>query len=168
MGLLRRRSYLVKFLIKGLILVGAVWLTILFLLYTEQRTNSIETNEVIVESPVNSGLVKERVIENINNFFTVQVPSEKRTRDNRLKNKIENSGVEVGDGVLAPPRDLAEEEMMAKGQYGEMGRPVHLPANLTGDIKKLVDEGWTKNAFNQYVSDLISVHRKLPDPRDPW
>lgn len=168
MGLLRRRSYLVKFLIKGLILVGAVWLTILFLLYTEQRTNSIETNEVIMESPVNSGLVKEKVIENINNFFTVQVPSEKRTRDNRLKSKIDNSGVEVGDGVLAPPRDLAEEEMIAKGQYGEMGRPVHLPTNLTGDIKKLVDEGWTKNAFNQYVSDLISVHRKLPDPRDPW
>lgn len=168
MGLLRRRSTLVKFLIKGLILVGAIWLTILFLLYTEQRTNLIDSREVLVESPINAGLLKDAGIDAINNFFTVQVPLEKRTRDNRLKSKIENSAVELGAGVLVPPRDLAEEDMVAKGEYGEMGRPVHLPANLTGEIKKLVDEGWSKNAFNQYVSDLISVHRKLPDPRDQW
>lgn len=168
MGILRRRSTLVKFVIKGLFLVGAIWLTILFLLYTEQRTNMVDNQEVLVESPISGGLVKERGMDIINNFFTVQVPLEKRTRDNRLKSKIEHSAVEVGDGVLVPPRDLAEEDMVAKGEYGEMGKPVHLPANLTGQIKKLVDEGWSKNAFNQYVSDLISVHRKLPDPRDPW
>ncbi|KAL0268524.1 UNVERIFIED_CONTAM: hypothetical protein PYX00_010436 [Menopon gallinae] len=168
MGLLRRRSALVKFILKGMVLVGVIWVTILFLLYSEQRVNSIDGNEIIVDSPINSGLVREKVIGNINNFFTVQVPSEKRTRDNRLKNKIDNSLLEVGDGVLVPPRDLAEEEMMAKGQYGEMGRPIHLPANLTGEMKRLVDEGWAKNAFNQYVSDLISVHRQLPDPRDAW
>jgi polypeptide N-acetylgalactosaminyltransferase len=27
------------------------------------------------------------------------------------------------------------------------------------------EEGWQKNAFNQYVSDLISLHRSLPDLR---
>uniref|UniRef100_A0A146LKK0 Polypeptide N-acetylgalactosaminyltransferase n=1 Tax=Lygus hesperus TaxID=30085 RepID=A0A146LKK0_LYGHE len=52
--------------------------------------------------------------------------------------------------------------------YGENGKPVVLPTNITTEIKKLVDEGWQKNAFNQYVSDLISVHRNLPDPRDKW
>lgn len=49
---------------------------------------------------------------------------------------------------------------------GEMGKPVVLPKNLTADVKKLVDDGWLKNAFNQYVSDMISVRRSLPDPRD--
>lgn len=52
--------------------------------------------------------------------------------------------------------------------YGEMGEAVVLPANLTSEIQALVDKGWKDNAFNQYVSDLISVHRSLPDTRDPW
>nr|XP_024216990.1 putative polypeptide N-acetylgalactosaminyltransferase 9 isoform X1 [Halyomorpha halys] len=52
--------------------------------------------------------------------------------------------------------------------YGEEGKPVVLASNISADVKKLVDEGWEKNAFNQYVSDLISLHRSLPDPRDPW
>jgi len=107
-------------------------------------------------------------VENIHHFFTVQVPQELRTRENKLQNKIDSSGLELGAGVLAPPRDLVAEDMAAKGQQGELGRPVTLPPNMTAEVKKLVDEGWTKNAFNQYVSDLISVHRSLPDPRDQW
>jgi polypeptide N-acetylgalactosaminyltransferase len=35
-------------------------------------------------------------------------------------------------------------------------------------VKALIDEGWKNNAFNQYASDLISLHRSLPDPRDEW
>lgn len=68
-------------------------------------------------------------------------------------------GPENGGGVLAPPKGPEELDASKKEElYGEMGRPVVL-GNLTADVKKLVDEGWTKNAFNQYVSDLISVHR---------
>ena len=64
--------------------------------------------------------------------------------------------------MLAAPR---EQDIAAPG---ELGRPVILPTNLTTEIKKLVDDGWLNNAFNQYASDLISVHRTLPDPRDQW
>ncbi|XP_042221313.1 putative polypeptide N-acetylgalactosaminyltransferase 9, partial [Homarus americanus] len=46
--------------------------------------------------------------------------------------------------------------------------PVALPKDLDPEVKKKVDEGWKNNAFNQYVSDMISVHRTLPDPRDEW
>ena len=50
---------------------------------------------------------------------------------------------------------------------GAMGRAVKID-NPEPAVKKLIDEGWQKNAFNQYVSDMISVHRTLPDPRDEW
>ena len=49
-----------------------------------------------------------------------------------------------------------------------MGRAVNLGKNLDPDVKKQVDKGWQDNAFNQYVSDMISLHRELPDPRDQW
>lgn len=65
-------------------------------------------------------------------------------------------------GVLIPPVDNSPDAP------GEMGRPVVLPTNMSIEMKKIVDDGWQKNAFNQYSSDLISVHRTLPDPRDSW
>lgn len=69
--------------------------------------------------------------------------------------------VDDGKGVLSAPG-------VVEDAPGEMGKPVILPTNLTAEMKKTVDEGWTNNAFNQYASDLISVHRSLPDPRDAW
>lgn len=49
---------------------------------------------------------------------------------------------------------------------GELGRPVLLK-NLTKEQQQLVNVGWENNAFNQYVSDIISLNRTLPDVRDP-
>lgn len=51
---------------------------------------------------------------------------------------------------------------------GELGKAVYLPTNMTDDMKKAVNEGWENNKFNQYVSDMISVQRSLPDLRDDW
>ncbi|XP_053659473.1 putative polypeptide N-acetylgalactosaminyltransferase 9 [Anopheles marshallii] len=70
----------------------------------------------------------------------------------------DHGGGLVLPGVIAPPSDGP----------GELGKPVVLPKELSPDVKKLVDEGWTKNAFNQYVADMISIRRTLPDPRDAW
>ena len=61
-------------------------------------------------------------------------------------------------GVLLPPQ--------AASGPGEDGKPVVLPKTLTAEKQKLVDKGWKDNAFNQYVSDMISPHRTLPDVRD--
>jgi len=69
-----------------------------------------------------------------------------------------SDGEEMELGVLVPPNDT---------KPGEMGKPFK-PTNMTETQKKLAGEGWKKNAFNQFVSDMISVRRTLPDPRDEW
>ena len=47
---------------------------------------------------------------------------------------------------------------------GEMGQPVRL-GEVDAETKRKVDQGWQDHAFNQYVSDLISVNRTLVDQR---
>ncbi|KHJ85574.1 hypothetical protein OESDEN_14695, partial [Oesophagostomum dentatum] len=52
-------------------------------------------------------------------------------------------------------------------QEGENGRAVKIDKNqLTPEQKKLYEVGFDKYAFNKYASDLISIHRKLPDVAD--
>ena len=51
---------------------------------------------------------------------------------------------------------------------GEMGAAVKIDREqLTEEQKRVYDKGWQNNAFNEYVSDKISLHRTLPDPRLP-
>ncbi|EPB78280.1 ricin-type beta-trefoil lectin domain protein [Ancylostoma ceylanicum] len=48
-------------------------------------------------------------------------------------------------------------------QEGEGGKAVIIDVNkLSHDQKKLYETGYKNNEFNQYTSDLISVHRALP------
>lgn len=50
---------------------------------------------------------------------------------------------------------------------GELGKAVNIKKeDLTPEERKRFDEGFQNNAFNEYASKLISVHRQLPDIRD--
>ncbi|XP_054740666.1 putative polypeptide N-acetylgalactosaminyltransferase 9 isoform X2 [Anastrepha obliqua] len=105
--------------------------------------------------------------ESVQNNVVVAQPNEKVYRGKLIAgNKLSSSGgkrngEDLDKGVLIAPSP-------SKDAPGEMGKPVVLPTNMTEEMKKAVDDGWTKNAFNQYVSDMISVHRSLPDTRDAW
>jgi len=118
-----------------------------FFLYIWQSTSSISTAMVGFDYCQNFGLI-------IYLFKFSVVESENANEVDGERKK------DSGEGVLPLPN--------GNGKYGEMGKPVVLPSNMSAGMKKLVDEGWQKNAFNQYVSDLISVRRTLPDPRDDW
>jgi len=50
---------------------------------------------------------------------------------------------------------------------GENGVAVNIvKEKLSPDNRTIFDTGWQKNAFNQFASDMISLHRSLPDIRD--
>ncbi|KAK3908178.1 Putative polypeptide N-acetylgalactosaminyltransferase 9 [Frankliniella fusca] len=162
---LPRRSLVLKLAV----LLAAVWLTVAFLLSAEQRADTLNGG-ADVSSLELGGLAMD------GNFLSDDVPAAQAFVASRTHRRESPAapprgapdGPENGGGVLAPPKGPEELDASKKEElYGEMGKPVVL-GNLTADVKKLVDEGWAKNAFNQYVSDLISVHRKLPDPRDHW
>lgn len=153
MGFPRRRSLWLKVAV----LATAVWVTVCFLLYTEDRAAA-------VQGLAPSGVAMPQQAAAANGFVPPAAPFRKETSGNIFSNKakLNQAGPEQGGGVLAVPRDP---DAVAAG---EMGRPVILPTNMSTQTKKLVDDGWLNNAFNQYASDLISVHRSLPDPRDQW
>lgn len=51
---------------------------------------------------------------------------------------------------------------------GEGGKAVIIDKEkLSPEERKKYDDGWQNNAFNQYASDMISLHRSLDDVRDP-
>lgn len=174
---LRRRSGLLKVVF----LICTVWLTVAFLLFAEQRNSSLGTgssgtgNNLIDNSnlgyqnrdglsnnvPKPAALVGDKHIGGDKNVIGGDKISDKKD-----KKKEDGGAPESGEGgVLVPPNKNVNEAPL----FGEMGKPVVLPTtNISPEVKKLIDEGWQKNAFNQYVSDLISLHRKLPDPRDEW
>ena len=50
---------------------------------------------------------------------------------------------------------------------GELGKPVVL-GNVSSQIQELIKKGWAQHEFNEFVSDLVSVRRSLPDPREEY
>ncbi|VDO91023.1 unnamed protein product [Haemonchus placei] len=52
-------------------------------------------------------------------------------------------------------------------QAGEKGASVNVDKNkLSPEDNKKYDLGFQNNAFNQYASDMISIHRTLPEILD--
>ncbi|XP_071158483.1 polypeptide N-acetylgalactosaminyltransferase 5-like isoform X2 [Mytilus edulis] len=50
---------------------------------------------------------------------------------------------------------------------GEQGKAVDIDKDkLSPEERKKYDDGWQRNAFNEYASNMISLHRSLPDVRD--
>jgi len=50
---------------------------------------------------------------------------------------------------------------------GENGEAVYIEKEkLSPENRTKFDNGWQNNAFNQFASDMISLHRSLPDIRD--
>ncbi|XP_052860864.1 putative polypeptide N-acetylgalactosaminyltransferase 9 [Anopheles cruzii] len=64
--------------------------------------------------------------------------------------------------------DQSATEYDPDGAPGDMGLPVVLPSDLSPKVQAKVQRGWAEQGLNVYVSDMISLRRRLPDVRDPW
>ncbi|XP_069111075.1 LOW QUALITY PROTEIN: polypeptide N-acetylgalactosaminyltransferase 5-like [Argopecten irradians] len=87
---------------------------------------------------------------------------------NRRGEIKENSeqGIPKRDGDLGHQKEI-NEDLKPSGP-GELGEAVNIDVkSLTPEEKKRYDKGWKNNAFNEYVSDMISLDRTIEDTRDP-
>lgn len=67
----------------------------------------------------------------------------------------------IQDKIFPPPFNIFE-------NIGEYSIPVKFPDNLPPNLQEIVNEGWKNHSFNMYLSDLISLERKLPDYRSEY
>lgn len=78
--------------------------------------------------------------------------------------KIQQEGVER---EIPPEYDVSAKFQNDPSAPGERGEGVIIDKDsLPPEERAKYDEGWQNNAFNQYVSDKISLHRSLKDVRD--
>lgn len=63
-----------------------------------------------------------------------------------------------------PPEVLNK---LAFSSRGENGQGVYIP-NASPEIQQKIDAGWSAHQFNEFVSDIISPNRSVPDPRSQY
>jgi hypothetical protein len=157
----RRRA-----LIKYLFLIPALWLgaIIIFSLRTDSLFPSQNDMQIhVVDKTVAPSLV-DRLIGALPFKYNADNdhPPEERLKAREQARKM-NAQVQV-----VAPEMKNEHNDPKTGGPGEMGNPVRIDKDkLSKEERKKYDDGWTNNAFNQYVSDMISLRRSLADIRDP-
>lgn len=179
--LIKKRS-----LVKLLIAVPIVWIVVLFMFSLTDTTGSNNAAANVLSDESSDKL---RRLEAQNNRLIAEAAArhEKERRmqieldEEKNKQQQENNKVEDDDHP-EEERRKAEEQLKNPGgpiqvhapieknpnAPGELGKPVIIDKEkLSPEERKKYDEGWTNNAFNQYASDMISLHRSLADIRDP-
>lgn len=85
-----------------------------------------------------------------------------RKRENRRRKSVISNSIENNS-----KRKTSHNTKKSGQEPGDMGKAVIIPKNVSTSIQKLIDAGWAANAFNEYASNMMSLHRTLPDVRDP-
>ncbi|RNA38256.1 polypeptide N-acetylgalactosaminyltransferase 9 [Brachionus plicatilis] len=154
---------------KILILVPIVWILVTFFVGINERSPSQSQSE--------KDKMQKLVDENKN-----LIAEAARRHQEEKKRKLEDEDLRDDHDHPEEERLKAQKQQQEKAgpiqiqapverdpnAPGELGKPVHIDKNkLSPEERVKYDDGWKNNAFNQYASDMISIHRSLADIRDP-
>uniref|UniRef100_A0A158Q7I8 Polypeptide N-acetylgalactosaminyltransferase n=1 Tax=Elaeophora elaphi TaxID=1147741 RepID=A0A158Q7I8_9BILA len=151
----RRRSLIFKLLF----LIPAVWLCAV--LYFSSPTKTLVKLPSVRHSKV--GLPKLHKLEGFGPPMSIKPAIEvQKLPAQGIDVRFEEGNIPKPNRALFNP-DSPIYKSGDKHQPGEGGKAVIIDRNkLTLSEKRIYDDGFSKNAFNQYVSDMISIHRSLP------
>ncbi|UJR25895.1 hypothetical protein I4U23_007243 [Adineta vaga] len=162
-----------RYLFRFILFIPVIWLLIILIL--------LQSNEISTKSSDNTKLNRQKnfnhrigrdadeadafggnALEQLRDHF---VPIENKSNHDGSPSDAVHVIHEKPQQVAAPQLENPKQDLNGPG---EMGKPFDVNKDkLTPDERKKYDDGFQKNAFNGYVSDLISIHRSLPDVRDP-
>jgi len=151
-------------LLKYLFIIPALWLgaMIIFSLRTDSLSPSNNDMQINVVDKTDAPSFVDRIIGVLpfkQNADHDHPPEERRKAREQAREM--NAQVQV----VAPDMNNNDPKV---GGPGEMGNPVRIDKDkLSKEERQKYDDGWKNNAFNQYVSDMISLRRNLADIRDP-
>ncbi|CAK5061970.1 unnamed protein product [Meloidogyne enterolobii] len=167
---IRRRSTIFKLLI----LIPVVWL--LFVVFFNKPNVQIVDDKPIERLHVDEAKEEyKKIKENIQQIRgfgpPLAVKDDIKEKSEHKEDEEKSGNQDVGN--IPKPRKVffdPQSPIYKKGdpnQEGEGGKAVKIDKEkLTPEEKKKYDVGFVNNAFNQYASDLISVHRSLPATAD--
>lgn len=153
---------------RALIIASTVWLAFLICLYyvwdldTSLDFESSKLSENFEQESMNDD---KKIIFNREKFTTFE---KVKPKDIATNDKITTKSSEVfAYKKLVTPVSPQLLQELGLVNPGENGAAVIL-GNVSSDIKEKVKQGWKRHEFNEFVSDLVSVRRTLPDPRQDY
>lgn len=148
---------------RTLIIASALWLGFILIFYYSWDTEFIEN----VEYP--SHLVKQVEVSNAlpSDEFDKITEKQRTTVDRNVPRKVLSTARPFGfKSLVTPvPEELLKELNLVNP--GENGKGVILK-NYSPEIAEKIRLGWKRHEFNEFLSDIVSVHRTLADPRDAY
>lgn len=152
-----------------LVVAGVVWIGLLIGLH--HYWNLVFIENVEREKVFAKTFDEDKIVETFEQTTTRSTTSEKVEMDmndiRRIEKLIKVKERERALEKRVTPVPLKYLEELGLNDPGENGQAVILPI-VSPEIQKLIDKGWKRHEFNEFVSDLISLDRTLPDVRGSY
>ena len=148
---------------KLLFAIPAVWLFVILVFGSNSPAPEyVRPDDTLQHNRVNQPPLHQpqrRPLQGRENNLVASNSAGEAVKDPSVKEVERHEKQKIGEGIIANPIDI--------DGPGENGAAVKIVCTDLKDPleKQKCDKGFQSNAFNQYASDKISLHRSLPDVR---